>query len=170
MTLAILLVSGIATWATVNGSGPFYIDEALNTSLLLLQSFVCVVSVTMLSLVGVLAERRQAGEALAAVNATLEQRVADRTGELAQTNRELASQIAERESAEAQLRQAQRMEAVGQLAAGIAHNFNNLLQGIMGSLEIALDSPPDQVKRCLVDAQVTSLRGAEIVRQLLLWR
>ncbi len=169
VTLAILLISGIAIWATVSGSGPFFIPDSLNVSLLLLQSFVCMVALTMLSLVAVLTERRQASEQLAAINETLEQRVADRTFELARANTELQREIAERKNAEEQLRQSQRLEAVGQLSAGIAHNFNNLLQGIMASLDVALGAPQEQVKRHLLDAQETSMRGAEIVRELLLF-
>ena len=86
VTLAILTVSGIAIWATVNGSGPFFVKDSLNLSLLLLQSFVCTIALTMLSLVAVLTERRLAGEELLAVNETLEQRVSARTAELAQAN------------------------------------------------------------------------------------
>ncbi|MFT5089395.1 MAG: PAS domain S-box-containing protein [Planctomycetota bacterium] len=68
-----------------------------------------------------------------------------------------------------QLRQAQKMEAVGELAAGVAHNFNNLLQGIVGNIHLARMETSGEAKRMLDAAEETSMRAADMVRQLMLF-
>lgn len=81
----------------------------------------------------------------------------------------LARDISERKRLEQQLRQAQKMEAVGQLAGGIAHDFNNMLGVIIGGVEMIMDqvdtsNPPFTNLRTIRKA---AERSAELTRQLL---
>ncbi|MFA4985961.1 MAG: response regulator [Candidatus Brocadiia bacterium] len=70
---------------------------------------------------------------------------------------------------EAQLRQAQKMEAVGRLAGGVAHDFNNMLQVILGSSEIAMAQaePGSQLFQFLNEIKKAGHRSADLTRQLL---
>ena len=77
--------------------------------------------------------------------------------------------ITERENEAAQLRQAQKMEAVGQLTGGLAHDFNNLLAIIVGNLDLLDENPQidSDARECLEAALGAAWRGAELTRQLL---
>ena len=76
--------------------------------------------------------------------------------------------ITERESAAAQLRQAQKMEAVGQLTGGLAHDFNNLLAVIIGNLDFLQEEIPEEAdEEPIREALEAALRGAELTKQLL---
>jgi PAS domain S-box-containing protein len=100
--------------------------------------------------------RNQAAE-LAALNATLEQQVQQRTGELM--------------AAEEALRQSQKMEAVGQLTGGLAHDFNNILAGISGSLEMMAtrlaQGRIDELERFINGALGATRRAAGLTQRLL---
>jgi PAS domain S-box-containing protein len=90
-----------------------------------------------------------------------------RLGRLAVTARDITGQKA----LEGQLRQAQKMEAVGQLTGGIAHDFNNLLQGIIGSLDRAqhriAQGRPQDADRFLKAAVESANRAASLTQRLL---
>lgn len=107
-------------------------------------------------------------QAQADAAAELERQIQARTGELAQANAELRAQMAERARMEEVLRQAQKIEAIGQLTGGVAHDFNNLLMVISGGLEM-LDRQKDPARRQrLMDGMhQAAQRGSGLTRQLL---
>lgn len=106
-------------------------------------------------MLGLALKRRQAEEALRQMNATLEQRV--------------EAEVAERRQIEDALRQAQKMEAVGQLTGGVAHDFNNLLLVIIGNLELLGREVADnqRLTRFVTTAHKGATRGAQLTSQLL---
>lgn len=80
----------------------------------------------------------------------------------------LAEDITERRELEARLSQAQKMQAIGQLAGGVAHDFNNLLTIIGGQAEFVLDATEDTgLRRRLQDVKGAADRAAALTRQLL---
>ncbi len=77
--------------------------------------------------------------------------------------------ITERERLQKQLRQAQKMESIGRLAGGVAHDFNNMLGVILGHAEMALEmvDPSQPLHADLTDIRLAALRSADLTRQLL---
>ena len=115
-----------------------------------------------------LADLEKARAELHELAATLENKVDERTRDLASANDRLTAEIAERERAEAKLVQAQKMEAVGQLTGGLAHDFNNLLTAVVGSLDLLLRRTEDERLRKLANnALQAAERGAQLTSQLL---
>jgi PAS domain S-box-containing protein len=103
-----------------------------------------------------LVQRRRAETDLQALNATLEQRVTE--------------EITERLKTEEQLRQAQKMEAVGQLTGGIAHDFNNMLAVVIGGLNLAqrkLSRGEADISRFVEGAIDGAKRAADLTQRLL---
>jgi signal transduction histidine kinase/ActR/RegA family two-component response regulator len=116
------------------------------------------------------AQARRQVESEAERAESLEQAVRERTQELWEANRALKAEAAEREAAEAQLRQVQKMEAVGQLTGGIAHDFNNMLAVVVGGIDLALrrlNGPRREVMTHLNNAMEGATRAAALTRRLL---
>ena len=108
-------------------------------------------------------ERDTAEHELRTLSETLEQRVQERT-------QELAAEMKRRSATEAALRQAQKMEAIGQLTGGIAHDFNNMLAIIIGSLDLAarrLARGDHAIEKYLASGQEGARRAASLIQQLL---
>src|SRR5207253_3812439 len=87
---------------------------------------------------------------------------------------ELRTATLRRDAAEEELRQSQKMEAVGQLTGGVAHDFNNLLTVIIGNLELAqrqletfTEASQDRLRRTISSAMRGAQRGATLTQRLL---
>ena len=110
------------------------------------------------------------------VNQELENRVQKRTSQLVKTNKELTQEIADRKRAEKdqrrleiQLRKSQKMEAIGTLAGGVAHDLNNILSGIVSYPELLLMDIPEKstLRQPLLTIQESGQKAAAIVQDLL---
>jgi PAS domain S-box-containing protein len=114
-------------------------------------------------------DRKTSEEMLRRTNETLEQHVALRTAELTAAHAKVLAEIAQRERAEDQLRQAQKLEMIGQLTGGVAHDFNNLLMAVIGNLDLLRKQLPDDPKtrRLIQGALQGAQRGAALTQRLL---
>ena len=98
--------------------------------------------------------QQKAEQELATLNAELEQRV--------------KQEVAQREQAQQELAQSQKMDAIGQLTSGVAHDFNNFLAAILGNLELLGLRVSDAKSRQLVDRAIAAAnRGGKLIDQLL---
>ncbi|WP_407158441.1 response regulator [Bradyrhizobium sp. STM 3557] len=98
----------------------------------------------------------------------LEKLVIERTRALEEANRQLRVEMDERARVQETLRQAQKIEAIGQLTGGVAHDFNNLLMVISGGLDMLDRQTDPNRRRRLMDGMIQAAqRGASLTRQLL---
>jgi PAS domain S-box-containing protein len=113
--------------------------------------------------------RKTSEETLRRINETLEEHVKARTAELTAAHATVLAEIAQRERLEDQLRQAQKLEMIGQLTGGVAHDFNNLLMAVIANLDLLRKHPPDDPKteRLINGALQGAQRGAALTQRLL---
>jgi len=107
-------------------------------------------------------ERENLVGLLSAERAALEQRVQERTADL-------TAEMSTREAVQEQLRQAQKIEVMGQLVGGVAHDFNNLLMVVIGNLDMLSRrvAPDPKLLRLIEGAMQGARRGAALTQRLL---
>ena len=115
-------------------------------------------------------------EKVASVNQELEKRVKDRTLDLTESNQRLRDEITAHQRAEKQkeeleghLRRAQKMESLGTLAGGVAHDLNNILSGVVSYPELLLSDMPEKTpfRDALLLIKKSGEKAAAIVQDLL---
>ena len=173
-TQRIVQVAG-RPWTLVIGARPAF-EAGSNHSLLFWTAWLgsavtlaLTLAVLMQARAALLAE--QARVNLGEANVDLEERVARRTQQLADAVGDLRDEMTRRETAEGQVRQMQKMEAIGQLTGGIAHDFNNMLAIVVGSLDMArrrmTGEEDPRIVRYLDNAAEGANRAAALTGRLL---
>ena len=121
--------------------------------------------------VRIFAELYRKTRQLERLNAELERRVEERTAELAQANTELEHRVEERtrerEMAMAQVHEMQKLESLGQLTGGVAHDFNNVLMAILGNLDLLAKDVRGTGSQLVDSAIQAAERGASLTRRML---
>ncbi|MFP4451954.1 MAG: sensor histidine kinase [Desulfobacterales bacterium] len=114
-------------------------------------------------------ELAESQEEVMEINNNLENLVEKRAAELVRKNEELEREIEERERLQKKMLRAERMEALGILAGGIAHDLHNVLSGLTGLPELLLTElpPDDPMNETLVMIQQSGMRASRIVQDLL---
>ncbi len=142
---------------------------------------VCIISLLGIYAQNLINERQKTEEQLRQSQEKLEKLITERTEKLSKSNyllKKLKKEMVERnrvekenEKIQEQLFQVQKMEAIGRLTGGVAHDFNNLITAILGCASLAISNirPQDIVYDDLKDIEYMATRAADLTRQLLLF-
>ncbi|CAN5292762.1 hypothetical protein BH10PSE19_BH10PSE19_02650 [soil metagenome] len=137
-----VLIALMVLIGTINGSTEFIVNS-LDTTLLTIQAFIAVISITSLVLLAFIRERESASQKILRANVELEERVKQRTQALAEKNQQLNQTIDALKKAQSQLVQSEKMSTIGLLTAGIAHEINNSVNFISSNLTPLQDDVND---------------------------
>ena len=119
-----------------------------------------------------ISDRKQTESVLRKAKDELERKVAERTAELVNVNRQLQLELEERQRTEQKLLRIQRLESLGILASGIAHDLNNILTPILMSVQLIEMQRHLDFERCRQPLKIiedSARRGAAVVKQVLLF-